>query len=78
MAQTTTSLSELRGMPEAELRQRISQAHQELAHLKVRASQGALERPHEVQSRRKDIARMLTIINEQARNAPAKAATKKK
>lgn len=65
--------NELRGMPEAELRQKIDEAKNELAAMRLKASQGTLEQPHQIQTRRREIARMLTIINEQARESAAKA-----
>ena len=63
-------MKEWQGLPDAELQQRILQSRQELASLRLRASQGALERPHEIRQRRRDIARMLTVLNQAHRSAP--------
>ena len=69
-----TPIAELRAMPAAELAQRILQARQELAAMRLKAGQGALERPHEIAARRREIARMMTVLNEQPRGAGAPAA----
>jgi ribosomal protein L29 len=69
-----SAMSELRGLPEAELRQRIRQSRQELAAMRLRASQGALERPHEIGARRREIARLMTVLNELGQRAAGASA----
>ncbi len=56
--------SELRGMPESELQQRLSESRQELATLRLKARQGATEQPHRIGQLRRDVARMLTVLHE--------------
>ena len=60
-----TPVKELRGLPEPELHQRINQLRRELDSLHLRASQGLLEHPHEIGIKRREIARMFTVIAEQ-------------
>ena len=72
MAETTgqkQAVSELRSMPEAELRRRLTERHAELATLRVKARQGALEQPHRIRLLKREIAQMLTIANTPARSA---------
>ncbi|MBI3087563.1 MAG: 50S ribosomal protein L29 [Candidatus Omnitrophica bacterium] len=64
-------VSELRGLPEAELRQRLAQTRQELVTLRLKAKQGALEQPHRIRQMRRDIARMLTTLHEQVKGPRA-------
>ena len=59
-------IQELRGEAEAELRQKIDQSRKELATLRLRASQGALEQPHQIPALRRNIARIMTVLREQA------------
>ena len=64
-------VSELRGLPEAELRQRLAQTRQDLVTLRLKAKQGALEQPHRIRQMRRDIARMFTALQEQAKGPRA-------
>ena len=68
-----TKVSELRGVSEAELRQRIAENRKEIAAIRLKGSLGAIEQPHRIEQMRRDIARMLTVINEQSRGAVASA-----
>ncbi len=75
MAEKTaaTTVRDLRGLSETELRQRIDQARKDLAGMRLKASQNSLEQPHQIRFLRRDIARMLTLIGEQSRQPAAKA-----
>ena len=66
-------IGELRGMPEGELKERIVSARRDLAAMRLRASQGVLEQPHQMQQLRRDVARMLTILQEQDRQHRTKS-----
>ncbi len=57
-----TSMSELQAMPEAELRTRLAEVRKELAALRLRAKQGAVEQPHRIREIRREIARALTLL----------------
>ena len=61
-----TKIQELRGEAEAELRRKIEQSRKELATLRLRGSQGALEQPHQIPTLRRNIARIMTVLREQA------------
>ena len=57
--------SELRVMPEPELRKQLAQTREELTRLSLTAKQGAVEQPHRICQMKRDIARMLTVLTEQ-------------
>ena len=67
MAKTT--IAELRGLGEVELRQRLAQAQQDLEKARLKAHQGVLEQPHQIRVTRREIARLFTILNAKGRNA---------
>ena len=60
-------VAELRGVSDEELRQRIGQARKELGLMRVKAGQGVVEQPHLIPALRRDIAKMMTILNEARR-----------
>ena len=62
-----TSIAELRGLGEGELRQRLAQAQQDLEKARLKAHQGVLEQPHHIRATRREIARLFTILNAQGR-----------
>jgi len=53
-------------MPEAELQRELAQVREEVSTLRLKAKRGSLEQPHQVRQMRRQIARMLTLLNEQA------------
>ncbi|MBW7908477.1 MAG: 50S ribosomal protein L29 [Kiritimatiellae bacterium] len=59
-------VSEIRELTEAELRQKLSDARQELFNLRVQQSSGRLEKPSRVGALKRDIARINTVIRQQA------------
>lgn len=65
--QTGTASDELRSLPDAELRQRLADRRAELAVLRVKARQSALEQPHRIRLLKREIAYMLTIANSRGR-----------
>lgn len=58
--------SEIRELTEAELRQKLSDARQELFNLRVQQSSGRLEKPSRLRSLKRDMARIQTVIRQQA------------
>ena len=62
-------VKELRGMPEAELRQHLTQLRSELSTMRLKARQGAVEQPHKIRQTRREIATVLTVLGEPS--APA-------
>lgn len=69
---------EIRDLTQTELEKRLRDSRQELLMLRLRKQTGQVEKTHELRSRRKDIARLETILTEKKRAAaaPAAAATK--
>ncbi|RDI95848.1 50S ribosomal protein L29 [Meiothermus sp. QL-1] len=67
----TTKPSELRKLSEAELQKRIQERKKELMELRFQASIGQLEKNHRIREVRREIARMLTILGEKARQKGA-------
>ncbi|RIH84136.1 50S ribosomal protein L29 [Meiothermus luteus] len=67
----TTKPSELRKLAESELQKRIQERKKELMELRFQASIGQLEKNHRVKEVRREIARMLTILGEKARQKGA-------
>ena len=55
---------ELRALGEPELQSQLAKAREELAALRLKAAQGTVEQPHKIRQIRKDVARMLTLLNE--------------
>ena len=55
---------EIREIPEQELRKRIKDEEENLAHLKFQKATSQLESPIKVRTVRRDIARMKTVLRE--------------
>jgi large subunit ribosomal protein L29 len=69
----------IREIPELELRKRIKDEEENLAHLKFQKATSQLESPIKVRMVRRDIARMKTVLHEyESRKAPAAGQTEKK
>ncbi|HMP75642.1 MAG TPA: 50S ribosomal protein L29 [Kiritimatiellia bacterium] len=58
--------TEIRELTEAELRQKLSDARQELFNLRVQQSSGRLEKPTRLRALKRDMARIQTVIRQQA------------
>ncbi len=58
-------VSEIRELTEAELRQKLSDARQELFNLRIQQSSGRLDKPSRVSAVKRDIARIHTVIRQQ-------------
>ena len=58
-------ITDLRAIPEPELRQRLLQTRKDLNARRLKAKQGIAEQPHKIRQTRRDIARMLTALREQ-------------
>ena len=56
--------TELRELPDDELRQRYAEAKEELFNLRFQAVTGQLDDPRRLSSVRRDIARVLTVMRE--------------
>jgi len=58
---------QIREMVEEELHQKVDALRKELFELKSQVSFGRIEKPHRIALAKKDLARVLTIINEKAK-----------
>ena len=68
--------TELRAMPEMELRQKLTELTRQITDLRLKAAQGAVEQPHRIRLFRRDIARLHTVL-QGIRPAAASAADPK-
>ena len=67
-------VKELREMPEAELAEKEGQLVQELFNLRLLMATGRLENPMKIRSVRRDVARVKTMIRQQAIARDARSA----
>lgn len=58
---------QIREMAEEELHQKVDALRKELFELKSQVSFGRIEKPHRISLAKKDLARVLTIINERTK-----------
>lgn len=54
---------ELRALGHPELQQQLEKTRQELGALRLKAAHSVLEQPHRIRLLRRDIARILTLLN---------------
>jgi large subunit ribosomal protein L29 len=59
-----TRPAELRELPEAELRNRLESAREELFNLRFQLATGQLDNPMRLKEVRHDVARILTVLRE--------------
>jgi large subunit ribosomal protein L29 len=64
MAKKTSLGEKLREHTPEELRLRLDDAKKELFTLRVRQTKKELENPHAIQTKRREIARILTVLTE--------------
>ena len=65
----TMKANEIRDLNEAEIRQRIAEETRDLTDLRFRRSVTGLENPIVLRHKRREIARMRTVLNEKKREA---------
>ncbi|MEW6323995.1 MAG: 50S ribosomal protein L29 [Nitrospirota bacterium] len=68
------SVQQLRESPADDLRQKATAIRKELFTLRMHQVSGRVERPSQFRALRRQLARMLTVLNEQARQAATKKA----
>ncbi len=56
--------SEIRKLTREEIEQKIKDSKSELLDLRMKASTGTLEKPSKMDAIKKDVARMMTVLNE--------------
>ncbi len=64
-------LQEMHKLDDEALRGRLDEMKKDLVHLRLKASMGQLGNPKEIKSVKKDVARVLTILNERKNKAQA-------
>ncbi len=62
-------VAELRGMDAAQLREKLAEEREELMRARVRHAAAALEKTSELKARRRQVARIATILNEKEQRA---------
>jgi len=67
MAEKWPKIKELRTLPPAELQAQLLKARQTLWQDRLKAREGALQQTHELRLTRRQIARVQTVMNAQAR-----------
>ncbi len=68
---TDMKANEIRDLNEAEIRQRIAEEERDITDLRFRRSVTGLENPIVLRQKRREIARMKTILREKASEAGA-------
>ncbi len=56
--------NEIRKMTREEIEKKIKDSKSELLDLRMKAATGTLEKPSKIDALKKDVARMMTILNE--------------
>lgn len=69
-------VSEFKGMSKDELKKNLSKKTEELYELKVKNKLGQLANPLQIRGLKKDIARVLTVLNSTAGNKSTEVTTK--
>lgn len=69
MAKNKLTATKLRENTPEELRLRLDDAKKDMFTLRVRQTTKELENPHAIKTKRRDIARILTILHEKAAKA---------
>ena len=62
-------MEELRGLSPDELKEKVDKLKQEAMHFRFQAKTGKLERQAAIRDTRRDIARLLTVMNEKKTEA---------
>lgn len=62
-------VAELRGMDAAQLREKLAEEREELMRARFRHAAAALEKTSELKARRRQVARIATILNEKEQRA---------
>jgi large subunit ribosomal protein L29 len=66
-------VKEVRAMSEGELRARLSEIRAELTSLRFKSHRGSIEQPHRIGQMRRDVARILTLLQERPAGAQAQS-----
>ena len=67
MAKTAgTTTKDLRGMTEVDLRAQVGKLREEIWHGRLKLREGAAQQSHQIRQARRQIARILTVLKQQA------------
>jgi large subunit ribosomal protein L29 len=66
---------ELRDLPVDELSRRANEMRENIFNLRIRHAAGTLDSSADLSKHRRDLARVLTVLNQKKRGTPAPAAT---
>jgi len=69
---------ELRDLPLEELTRRANEMRENIFNLRIRHAAGTLDSSADLSKHRRDLARVLTVLNQKKRATPAPAATAEK
>jgi len=69
---------ELRDLPVDELTRRANEMRENIFNLRIRHAAGTLDSSADLSKHRRDLARVLTVLNQKKRATPAPAATGEK
>jgi large subunit ribosomal protein L29 len=69
---------ELRDLPVEELTRRATEMRENIFNLRIRHAAGTLDSSADLSKHRRDLARVLTVLNQKKRGPPAPAATAEK
>lgn len=64
-----SELAELRALPVDELHKRAADLRKDIETLRLKIRQGGGEHPHQIRQKKRHIARLLTLAQEQVRSA---------
>jgi len=69
---------ELRDLPLDELTRRANEMRENIFNLRIRHAAGTLDSSADLSKHRRDLARVLTVLNQKKRGAPAATTAEKK
>jgi large subunit ribosomal protein L29 len=69
---------ELRDLPLEELSRRANEMRENIFNLRIRHAAGTLDSSSDLSKHRRDLARVLTVLNQRKRGAPAPAPSAEK
>jgi len=64
-------IAELKSLSFEELNQRLGSLKRELLDFRMQAASGKLDKPHQIRLRRREVARILTLMKGKEKEAPA-------
>ncbi len=72
MADKRPKMSALRALPEQEVPSQVHTLHRELWTMRIKATDGSLQQPHQIRVIKRQIARLSTLLTERQREAASR------